>query len=88
MNNNGEQNKKKKIGRPKTLPTMKDIYEELEIVIEECEACGAKPATFCHYANGRTLCHKCSRPAFRRHWNKLLGGAGAIILGVILYNFI
>lgn len=74
---------KKKLGRPKTLGTMDDVFAETGYEIQSCEACGAKPATHRHYANGRVLCCPCSRPYFKKHINKLLG-AGVLVGGFIL----
>ena len=75
--------KQRKPGRPKTVPTMQEIFEELQVKIEKCESCGATPATYRHYANGKTLCRECSRPFFNQHLNKMLGLG--VLIGVVIY---
>ena len=73
---------KKRIGRPKSLPTMDKVFEELHIEVHACERCGAKPATYRHYAGGRVLCRKRSRPYFNRYLKTLLG---VLVIALITY---
>lgn len=67
---------------------MSQIFEEVGVVIEECEACGAKPATYRHYAKGRILCRKCARPHFRRHLERMLAAGAVLVLAVGFVWFI